>query len=382
MNKRFLLIISSTSFLLITLFVGIILLQRKLLAVEPPLREIFSTSLPAQILWQIELEEPINRPPVIVNKRIIISTDDTIYGLDIASGQQIWEHKLESQLSVNLVNIDERVVYGNRIGQIAALNAPTGEMIWHNMVRRANNTITSIVADNKRIYVATQPTEITAIDLQTGETIWHVVGLEQNIPGRGAILFVLGKELYVFTTGLHVLDTETGIIKRVILQNIKPAQLANGKFYSGNWVREAETLELISELISPSYTFPENNCESFRPPYIFSVKYFYAAGLCGGVYGLDIESNQIKWKYREDVKAQSSMGIHRDNLYVLFEDGEIHAIDRRVGQKQGILKTNRHIPGVIQNASFLSRGIVANENVLIATFNDKNVWAFCENPCF
>lgn len=97
---------------------------------------------------------------------------------------------------------------------------------------------------------------------------------------------------------------------------------------------------------------------------------------------MDIKSNQIIWGYREDIGVQSSTDIYGGNLYVLFDDGEIHAIDLQTGQEQGVLKTNLDIPGSVRNASFLSRGIVANENVLIITFNDENVWAFCERPCF
>ncbi len=69
-------------------------------------------------------------------------------------------------------------------------------------------------------------------------------------------------------------------------------------------------------------------------------------------------------------------------MYALFKDGEIHAINIRSGEEEGVLKINHGLLGAVTNAEFTSRGIVANEFVIIATFNDKNVWALCEPPCF
>lgn len=363
------------------LILGNLIKTYSVLAPSP--RKIISSSLPAELLWQTRVDEPINIFPVVTDNLVVVATDRAIYGLAIATGQKRWEHIPDHRTSLAPTISAMKVIYGSRNGQITTLDMTTGEVIWQRKIREAGiSDITSLVATDELVYVATQPTGIGAIELQSGEIKWWVAGADHNIPGRAARLFLGDNELYLFTTGLHVLDPLTGVIKRSVPQNIKPAQLVRNRFYASRWVREAKTLNLINELTSPSYQFLKGSCESFRLPYTFSEDQFYAVGQCGGVYALDIKSNQIIWRYREDIGAQSSTDIYEGNLYVLFDDGEIHAIDLQTGQEQGVLKTNLEIPGSVRNASFLSRGIVANENVLIITFNDENVWAFCEHPCF
>ncbi len=105
-------------------------------------------------------------------------------------------------------------------------------------------------------------------------------------------------------------------------------------------------------------------------------------GKCGGVYGVDMKNYYIRWRYEEDIIAESPVAVYQDKLYVLFDNGDIHAIDPQKGQQIGILKTDRELSGSVRNANFSSRGLVTNEEILIATFNDRGVWAFCQSPCF
>lgn len=122
----------------------------------------------------------------------------------------------------------------------------------------------------------------------------------------------------------------------------------------------------------------ESSCENFVPPYTFTEKYFYAVGRCGGMYALDYQMYKIRWEYRPEVLARSQPAIYRDRLYVLFHDGEIHVVDPQTGKNQGILKTNLKLPEYFTT----SMGIVANQDIIVTTFNDRDVWAFCESPCF
>lgn len=349
------------------------------MATEPPLRSIVSSSLPVEPLWQIEVDEPVNERPLIVDDVVIVSTTQAIYGLDTVTGQRRWKHPTVRRSSLAPAVAPNKVIYGDRKGQVITLDTATGEVIWqHKVGDTKSRVVDSIIIDNGMVCVATYPTEIEALDLETGEPIWYVNGSDNGIPTFGAKLYLHNNNLYAFTIEVHILDAETGCIKQVIQQDMEPSQLVNGRFYTSQWVRDADTLALISKLESPSSVFLSDGCENFLTPYTFSKNLFYAIGQCGGVYALDIESNEIKWGYHSEIFGESPTATYRSRLYALFDDGQIHTIEPQTGEVKGVLKTNLELPGGVTTAS----GIVANEAVLIATFNDKNVWAFCENPCF
>lgn len=209
-------------------------------------------------------------------------------------------------------------------------------------------------------------------------------GSEYNIPSRAVQLFLDKIDLYVFTTEVHILDPATGQVKQALQKNLSPSHLVNGKFYGPDWVRDANSLRLVTQLESPSIMPREGSsrCKKYVPPFTFSGGQIYAGGQCGGVYALDNRTHQIQWEYRPESLTQNPNAIYQGRLYVLFEDGEIHAIDPEVGENRGALKTNLGLPGYVRDADFSSRGLVANDDILVATFNDRFVWAFCKKPCF
>jgi len=346
-------------------------------------RTIVSSSLPVEMLWQSQVDEAVNQQPFFVDDLVIVSTSRAIYGLDAKPGRQRWTHTTVRQPSPAPMAIaEDKVIYGNNEGKVTILDATTGEMLWQRELREGVNKnifVTSLIVNEGIVYTASQPTTIVAFDMDTGEAIWSIPdGAQYGIPSRAARLFLDGDNLYVFTTGLHVLEATTGEVKQSNKENIKPEQLFEGRFYGRSWVRETNGLDLVAKLKSPSTRKWEGSCENFIPPYTFTEKYFYAAGRCGGVYALDYKTYRIKWQYRPEVLARSQPALYRGKLFVLFHDGEIHAIDPQTGNNQGVLKTNRELPEYFTT----SMGVVANQDILITTFNDKDVWAFCEKPCF
>ena len=348
-----------------------------------PTRTIVSSSLPVEILWQSQVDETVNQQPFITDDLVIVSTNRAIYGLDIKTGQQRWKHSTMRQPSPAPMTIAEnKVIYGDHEGKVSVLDTTTGETLWQRELREGINYsifVTSLIVDDGVVYAASQPTAIAAIDLDMGEFIWSIPdGSQYGIPSRAALLFLDGKSLYVFTTGLHILDAATGEIKGSSSKNTTPDQFFEGRFYGHNWVRETNGLELIATLKSPSTRMWESSCENFVPPYTFTTKYFYAVGGCGGLYALDYQMYKIRWQYRPEVLARSQPAIYRDRLYVLFYDGEIHVVDPQTGNNQGILKTNLKLPEYFTT----SIGVVANQEIVVTTFNDRDVWAFCESPCF
>lgn len=329
------------------------------------------------IKWQSEVDEPAARPPMFTTSRIVVLSNRAIYGFDIETGKRHWKRNLSLLPTLIPINAtDNMIIYGGQDGQVTAIQAETGKELWqHRLGNRPYNNydVTSILIDNEdTIYITSQPTAVEALDLQTGQVRWSMTdSAKYNIPGRGARLFLENNQLYLVTTEVHVIDPVSGEVKQAIQENILGvAQLFNGKFYGPNWVRDADTFLLTSRIESPSEREFYDGCSRFEPPYIFSGRLFFALGRCGGVYALDIEDNEIQWKYRSDLIGQSPMTIYREHLYVLFENGEIHIVDPQTGEGQVAIKTGQSLPRT------RAVGVVANQNILVTTFGEKAVWAF------
>lgn len=110
--------------------------------------------------------------------------------------------------------------------------------------------------------------------------------------------------------------------------------------------------------------------------YLFYEDRYFAVNECGGVYALALTDNTVLWKYRPDLSGESPLAKHDQSLYVMFANGEIHAIAPDIGENKGTLITNLRLPGWVEAANFTSRGITSNGFTLIATFNDTNIWGF------
>jgi outer membrane protein assembly factor BamB len=199
---------------------------------------------------------------------------------------------------------------------------------------------------------------------------------------RATKLFLENNTLYVQTPlRVHLLDASTGEVKESLRNDVVATQLVDGRFYNSTSVRSAKTLREIKHLRSPSTRILDGGCDHFRLPYTFFEEQFYAAGQCGGVFALDLEHYQIQWEYRSEFLAATPTAVYHNRLYALFEDGEIHAINLETGQGEGMLRTTWDLGGGAYNGDLTSRSVVSNEDIVVVTFNERSVWAFCEMPC-
>jgi len=144
----------------------------------PPTRKIVSSSLPVKQLWQTQLKEPSSASPILTNRVIIAQTSVALYGLDKDSGQQLWKHTFNSrQLTPAPIIAQGNLVFlGDNDGMVTALDTVSGEVNWqrqHCGKESGYYTIESIVTDQERVYVASQPTAIEAIYLDNGSISWN-----------------------------------------------------------------------------------------------------------------------------------------------------------------------------------------------------------------
>ncbi|MFN8493912.1 MAG: PQQ-binding-like beta-propeller repeat protein [Caldilineaceae bacterium] len=344
----------------------------------PQPRAIISSSLPLQLLWQIQLDEAVAQQPLITEQVIVVLSTKALYGLDSHSGNQLWRQPTVYQRGAfPMVVSDKMVVYGDSAGYTTALALNTGDVVWRYKIGDGNTDfMNSIALDEHLFFALAQPTYVEARKLDTGELIWQLEGSEHNIDTRGAYLFVQSEKLYIVTAQqVHIVNKATGQIEKVVDASVYGAQVVNKRLYDSHAVFDLNTFDLLFALKPSSRKLLYGNCEQFKLPYTISEDFVYGAGYCGGIFAIQ-PKGEIAWAYHEALDSETPMALFNADLYALFDNGEIHAINPLTGENQGILKTNGPLPGFVANSNFASRGLTTNGSVLIATFNDLSVWAF------
>lgn len=346
----------------------------------PSTRKLVSSSLPVKQLWQTQLKEPLSAIPVLTNRVIIAQTSVALYGLDKDSGQQLWKYTFNTRQPTPAPTMAKRnlVFLGENDGMVTALDTVSGEIKWqrqHCGQESGYYTIASIVTDQEKVYIVSQPTAIEAIYLDNGSVSWSHCKINETVfPSRGARLFIGGNEkLFVVTTEAHILNLDTGIIEQKFEQNLAGAQhLVDGRFYGRNWVRDAHTMEIIRTLTSPGYKPLYGSCEDFRRPFTFGPSNVYAVGSCGGVFSLDLDNYTVTESYLSNLDVAAPVTIYQNLLYALTSNGEVHAIDPVTGLNAGVLRTNKNVESLRMSSS----GVTSDNEVLVLIFGDKDIFAF------
>ena len=359
-------------------------------------REIISSTLPVVPLWQVEFEENVGLDTrnmhsfatVLTEDMLLVETQKGIYSLNPLTGEQNWYIFGGALPETGKVTAGNKLFYMDRgkdvyeEGYIVAVDKKNGQEIWRQKIDpEHSHKATRPIIGSELLYSHTPYSSyIAALDIDTGELIWSLDSWDYGV-GRPISLDLYKDNLYVFNSvKVLVLDAQTGLLKKMIDdKEMGVFKLHSDKFYRGDWVRDAETLNIISALQAPDRDL-WRNCSSFRLPTAWDQDHIYTGGACGGVYALSQETYQIVWEYRPEVEAAIRDALYQGVLYSLFEDGQIHAIDPQTGKNLGVLQTNNEV--LLSRSGFgETMGIIANQDIMVATFDDGLVWAFCKSPC-
>jgi len=169
-------------------------------------------------IWRFQMSAPARSGPAVAQGRIFATTiDNQTHALDAATGRRIWQHAGISE-SAGFIGAASPVVDGSTVlvgyssGELFALRAESGRVLWSDTLSGVNRTgQVSAMADIRgrpavdrgRVYVSTQSGRTVALDLRTGTRVW-----EQEIGSLGQP-WVAGD--YVFVMGV---DGEIACLQR------------------------------------------------------------------------------------------------------------------------------------------------------------------------
>lgn len=197
------------------------------------LSKVYSIKLETgELNWTIESKVGFNsNAKIIKNSVVAVDFDNVIRAFSVKDGKELWNFDtdnpfIKSQKKLSLVTKGEVVFFINSIGDVTALNANDGSLVWQTPTQSTlifQDAFTlensDIIFANDTIYFSNNRNEFFAIDARSG-----VLKYKQTINSslRPTVfedyVFSISKEGFLF-----VIDDKTGNVLRItnIFKNIE-----------------------------------------------------------------------------------------------------------------------------------------------------------------
>lgn len=159
-----------------------------------------------EIRWRVGIEAPGRSPPTIATGRLFLTTlDDRILCLDAKDGRELWRYQAQNAQASMLGEpapafSDGLVVAGFGSGELAALRADGGSVVWSDTLAAAGPGTLANIASIRgnpairggRVFAVGMGGVTVSIDLHAGRRLWErAVGGEDGPWLAGDWVFIL-----------------------------------------------------------------------------------------------------------------------------------------------------------------------------------------------
>ena len=189
------------------------------------LSKVYSIKLETgELNWTIESKVGFNsNAKIIKNSVVVVDFDNVIRAFSVKDGKELWNFDtdnpfIKSQKKLSLITKGEVVFFINSIGDVTALNANDGSLVWQTPTQSTlifQDAFTlensDIIFANDTIYFSNNRNEFFAIDARSG-----VLKYKQTINSslRPTVIedyvFSISKEGFLF-----IIDDKTGNVLRI-----------------------------------------------------------------------------------------------------------------------------------------------------------------------
>ncbi|KGJ95471.1 outer membrane protein assembly factor BamB [Colwellia psychrerythraea] len=289
-----------------------------------------------EIVWDRSVGDGVNdyfsriKPIVAYNKVYSASREGDVVAFDKESGDEVWQADLsdihdersfwDSRVSALVAGGPvagmKKVFLGTENGDVFALDAETGELIWQAKIK--GEVITPPAIDSGILVVNSASGVLKGFDASTGEEIWKV---EQDVPA----LTLRGISTPVIASGGVIIGSGKGELGVYILE----------KGQAG-WTTEVGEATGSTEL--------QRVIDVDSAPVVFGDK-VYAISARGNLVAIELKSGRILWKRQYSSYRQIS--VYRNDIYITNTRGHIYALNRINGIERwsNVELTNRSVTG-------------------------------------
>jgi outer membrane protein assembly factor BamB len=292
------------------------------------------------LLWKFKTGDEVKSSAAVADGHVFIgSFDESVYALDLATGEKLWSYKTEGSVEAAPCVLDGRVFVGSSDNFLYALDAGTGELKWKyetgGQILGSANWTRSPDGQKTWILVGSYDNKLHCVDSQTGQLVW------------------------AFETGNYV--------------NGSPA-VADGKCVFGGCDAIIHAVSLVdgakvAEIDSGSY--------------IAASAAFVDGEIYVGNYGnvllkADLKADRAVWQYTQsDAPFFSSPAVGEQFVVLGGRDEQVHCVRRDNGAKVWTFKTL----GEVNSSPALcgDRVIVGSDDgrlYMLALANGKQLWSY------
>lgn len=165
--------------------------------------------------WVTPLKQPIRGAAAADGNRVFVITyDNQVHALDLDRGNELWTFAGVAE-TAGFLGAANPAIEGNVVivpfssGELIALRADTGVVVWSEQLVRASGRISQAgalndingrpVIDRDRVYAVSQSGRFVALDMRSGERIWERVIPSIQTP------WVAGDFIYAVTIDAELL---------------------------------------------------------------------------------------------------------------------------------------------------------------------------------
>jgi outer membrane protein assembly factor BamB len=283
-------------------------------------------------VWVYKPQQRIVTSLLDDNSRLFIQTLDSIYSLDIHTGEILWQASLlaDSVYGTPMKVSGDILLAQGQHATVAAYSADSGVLLWNRS--SSNSWIEDMSVYENNLYVARHSDYLFAYNLSDGEFLWSI-----DVPNRNTLFVFADKDtVYLGTNHLmRIYDAQFSI----------PVNLLREHNFSGSvhFMKKAENTLYVAyykdEGISISAldirTFDSNwNIPYGQLPGISSINsmvidnnILYAIG--NRVVAISLENGNVLWGSNIDISYENSIIFH-DVIYVT--DGTyLYTFDKNTG---------------------------------------------------
>jgi len=314
-----------------------------------------------QVRWQYKTDGRVRSAVTVARDAVLAASDDGfVYALELSSGVLLWGVDVArtaasrvlpatgppyeyDYLQSSPVYADGMVFVGSPDGQLYAIDAEVGEVRWR--FRTAGKVRSTPVVHDGTVYFGSWDGHVYAVDTTSGKAKWHydTGGIVQGSPTISQGRLYVGSR----AASLFALDINTG---RLAWQH---------HFADGSWVESSPVVEegvlyvgtsdalkllaLAADTGEALWQFDTGGWSWSTPRYnngtiyIGGISaypyYFEGVDLRRGLYAVDAESGEQKWRFGPEAvegyitggffsRVQVADGV----VYAAAIDGTIYAI--------------------------------------------------------
>ena len=169
------------------------------------------------VRWRAPLGAPARSAPTIAGGRIFVGTlDNQMLGLSATDGKRLWSYQSPANDTLVLglpapAFIDDIVIAGFGSGELAALRAASGTVVWSDSLAasRGRTSISDLSAvrgmpavRDGRVYAASLGGQLLANDLRSGRRLWELELASDQAP------WLVGNWLFAVSTDAQVVAVD------------------------------------------------------------------------------------------------------------------------------------------------------------------------------